>query len=197
MLANDRGMDKLTYTVEPGLLYGRPGPNKSRWDLDALKRRGLAVVVSLVNIEDPKCVARAGLKHYVIPFEDKIYLPYKSANGFVLEIFDRFDGVLDLHLPRREPVLVHCNAGKDRTGLLLTYYLVSRKGLSAKRALKFLRKLNPDALSASGYEEVLFALEPEMINRRNRDVRIERIIEELDCDTSKDEISKFRQRTCE
>jgi len=48
----------------------------------------------------------------------------------------------------------------------LAYYLVSRKGLSAKRALKTLRRLKPDALSASGYEDILFALEPEMIRRR-------------------------------
>jgi len=123
-------------------------------------------VVSLVHIEAPTVVARAGLKHYVIPFEDRLHLPYKTANGFVLEIFDRFDRVLDIHLPRREPVLVHCNSGKDRTGLLLAYYLISRKGLSAKRALKRLRKLKPDTLSASGYEDILFALEPEMIRRR-------------------------------
>lgn len=152
--------------VEPGLLYGRPGPNKSGWDLAGLKHGGLAVVVSLVRIEDPSAVTRAGLRHYVIPFEDKIHLPYKTANGFLLDIFDEFDRVLNVHLPRREPVLVHCNAGKDRTGLLLAYYLVSRKGLSAKGALKILRRLNPDALSASGYEAILFALEPEMISRR-------------------------------
>ena len=164
-------MDRLTYIVEPGLLYGRPRPNKSRWDLAALKRGGLAVVVSLVHIEDPAAVTQVGLKHYVIPFEDKIHLPYKTANGFVLDIFDEFDRVLNVHLPRREPVLVHCNAGKDRTGLLLAYYLVSRKGLSAKRALKILRGLNPDALSARGYEEILFALEPEMISRRTVEVR--------------------------
>jgi protein-tyrosine phosphatase len=84
----------------------------------------------------------------------------------VLEIFDEFDRVLDFHLPKREPVLVHCNSGKDRTGLMMAYYLVSRKGLSAKRALKLLRQLKPDALSASGYEDILFALELEMIKRR-------------------------------
>ena len=161
-------MDKLTHEVDAGLLYGRPGPNKSRWDLDALKRRGLAVVVSLVHIEDPKAVTRAGLKHYTILFEDRLYLPYKSRNRFLLKIFGEFDRVLDLHLPNREPVLVHCNSGKDRTGLLLAYYLVSRKGLTEKRALKLLRKLKPDALRASGFEEVLFALEPEMIGRRKQ-----------------------------
>lgn len=75
VLALQDTMDKRTYAVEPGLLFGWPGPNKSRWDLDSLKRRGLAVVVSLVHIEDPSAVARAGLKQYVIPFEDRLYLP--------------------------------------------------------------------------------------------------------------------------
>ena len=126
-------MDKLTYEIEPGLLYGRPGPNKSRWDLDALRRRGLCAVVSLVRIEDPQAVTRVGLTHYVILFKDKLHLPYKTANGFILEIFDAFDRVLDIHLPKGEPVLVHCNSGKDRTGLLLAYYLISRKGLAARR----------------------------------------------------------------
>lgn len=159
-------MDKLTYTIEPGLLYGRPGPNKSRWDLPSLKRHGLVAVVSLVQIEKPPDVTRAGLKHYFIPFEDKLYLPYKTANAFVFEIFDEFDRVLDIHLPRKEPVLVHCNSGKDRTGLLLAYYLITRKGLSAKRAIKAIRQQKPDALTASGYEDVLFALESEIIRRR-------------------------------
>jgi protein-tyrosine phosphatase len=159
-------MDKLSYTVEPGLLYGRPGPNRARWNLQHLKRQGLIAVVSLVRIDDPKEVAQAGLKHYCIPFEERLHLPYKSANGFVLEICDRFDQILKAHLPRKEPILVHCNSGKDRTGLLLAYYLITRRGLSARRALKAVRKQKPDALTASGYEDLLFALEPEIIRRR-------------------------------
>ena len=82
---------------------------------------------------------------------------------------DKLTYMLDLHLPKRDAILVHCNSGKDRTGLLLAYYLVTRKGISAKRALKTLRKLKPDAMSKSGYEEVLYALETEMISRRTRE----------------------------
>ena len=74
--------------VEAGLLYGRPGPNKSRWDLTALKREGLAVVVSLVHIEDPAAVTRAGLTHYVIPFEDKLHVSFSSdRTGNTLSAF--------------------------------------------------------------------------------------------------------------
>jgi hypothetical protein len=69
-------------------------------------------------------------------------------------------------LPRKEPVLVHCNSGKDRTGLLLTYYLITRKGFNAKRAIREIRRLKPNALSAKGYEDFIYALEDWMIGRR-------------------------------
>lgn len=161
-------MDSLTYAIEPGLLYGRPGPNKSRWNLPDLKQKGIAVIVSLVKIERPEEITRLGFKHYVIPFEEKVRLPYKTANQFIFDVLDVFDRALDTHLPRSEPMLVHCNRGRDRTGLLMVYYLMTRKGMTAKKALKAVRRQKSDALLASGFEELLFALEPEIIKRRKQ-----------------------------
>ena len=49
-----------------------------------------------------------------------------------------FDRVLNVHLHvKRCWYLRH---GKDQTGCSRAYYVVSRKGLSAKRALKILRR---------------------------------------------------------
>jgi len=159
-------VDKLTYEIEHGLLYGRPGPNKSLWHLDGLKKAGIKVILSLVSNPTRKEVEEAGIIHYQLLFEDKIYRPYKTANQHVLQILERFDEIIDKHFARQEAILVHCNSGKDRTGLLLVYYLVSRKGLNMKRAISEIKKLNPTALSAKGYEDIVYALEPWMKERR-------------------------------
>ena len=161
-------IDKLTYEIEPGFLYGRPGPNKSLWHLDGMKKAGIKVILSLVSNPTRQEVEKAGLIHYQLPFEDKIYRPYKTANQHVLEILKKFDEIIDKHLDRREAILVHCNSGKDRTGLLLVYYLVSRKGLNSKRAISEIKKLKPTALSAKGYEDIAYAIEPWMKERRSQ-----------------------------
>lgn len=151
--------DALTWTVDPGLLYGRPGPAKSAWNLPHLHRRGIRAIVSLVPVERPQDIRAAGMAWYSIAFEEKLHTPWATSNDFLFPILAEFDRILDAHLPRGEAVLVHCNSGKDRTGLLLAYYLVRRKGLSARKALKRVREARPDALTASGYEDLLFAFE--------------------------------------
>ena len=60
-------------------------------------------------------------------------------------------------------VLVHCQAGKDRTGMFLSCYLCAVEGLSPAAAIEEVRRVRPTALSAPGWEsftlQVLRALE--------------------------------------
>ena len=153
-------MDALTYEVEPGLLYGRPGPNKSRWNLEHIKQAGIRVIVSLVPVDAPtkEQIDDLGFRHYVTPFEDKIGRPYRPENDHIYRILEQFEEILDRHLPRKESILVHCNSGKDRTGLLLAHYLMSRKGLHPKRAIRELRRLKPNALTAKGFEHMVYVI---------------------------------------
>ncbi len=50
-------------------------------------------------------------------------------------------------------VLVHCSAGKDRTGLFLCYFVMQHEGLSSQDAISRVRKSRSIALSALGWEE--------------------------------------------
>ena len=49
-------------------------------------------------------------------------------------------------------VLVHCSAGKDRTGLFMSYYLMREDGLDVDAAIARVRAVRPTALSALGWE---------------------------------------------
>jgi protein-tyrosine phosphatase len=51
-----------------------------------------------------------------------------------------------------QPTFVHCHAGKDRTGLALTAYLVRYHGLDIEAAIARVRAVRPIAMSAPGYE---------------------------------------------
>jgi protein-tyrosine phosphatase len=48
-------------------------------------------------------------------------------------------------------VLVHCGAGKDRTGLVLCYALMRVLGLTMTEAMARLKARRPDLLSAAGW----------------------------------------------
>src|SRR5436190_1954530 len=54
-------------------------------------------------------------------------------------------------------VLVHCTAGKDRTGLFMAYYLVQCESCSLQQAVARVRSVRPIALTATGWHE--FALQ--------------------------------------
>ena len=158
-------MDKLCIEVEPGLLYGRPGPARTQWNLPFMKARGLLVVVSLVTNVDSAQVASAGLIHYSLPFDDKLSTPYATSKQFLVPILNAFDEILDRHLARKEPILVHCNAGNDRTGFLLGYYLLTRKQMKPKKIVRALRNLNANALTANGFEEGFCAMADSLIEQ--------------------------------
>ncbi|MHC4942455.1 MAG: dual specificity protein phosphatase family protein [Planctomycetota bacterium] len=84
-------------------------------------------------------------------FEDRL----PRAIQYVLDRLHRDNGA----------VLVHCHAGNDRTGGVMTGYLMRTRGLSPDDALALVRETNPDAISAFGYEEMLLRVLEETLPR--------------------------------
>lgn len=130
--------------VEPGVLF-RCGQPHVR-DLETIKREhGLKTVVC----------ARGGTRHPLrgrwfrkerrwaeqngVRFE---HMPFSDAATPPADVFDRFLAVLAD--PQSRPVLVHCEQGFHRTGILVAAYRIRHCGWTLERAL--------DEMAEAGFE---------------------------------------------
>jgi len=141
------------FWLVPGRLAGRAGPNRRPWDLAALRGLGIGSVLSLNDGEgcDPAEFEAHGLDYRCVPLppheppvpgdDDRCAAALPEAHAFVLE----------RHAAGRA-VLVHCSAGKDRTGLFMSYFLMRERGLDVDAAIRQVRAVRPNALSAMGWE---------------------------------------------
>lgn len=136
------------YTVDGGRLAGLPGPAYMEWDFARLRKMGFTVVVSLecarlntFEIED------AGFEHKKICVED-----------FTAPTFDQIDefvAFVDAKLEEGKRTLVHCFAGRGRTGTMLAAHLI-HKGMSAEAAIREVRER-----ASRAYGPVRGIIEPE------------------------------------
>ena len=147
-------MERVFWVV-PGLLAGRPGPNRAPWNLDALQNAGFKAILTLNDGEglDPEAIASHGFDHRHVPMPPND--PAQPGDELVCRaaLPSAYEWVDD-HLQQRNPVLVHCSSGKDRTGLFMIYVHVRRRGLTFDEAFAAVREVQPRALTAGGWEEL-------------------------------------------
>jgi len=167
-IANHNSPDKLSWTIDPGRLYGRRGPAKSRWNIPHFAKNGVDAIISFVDIavEDIAQIKQQGITHVYIPFEEKLIQLCEDQGAGLNRILDVFDSFL-INNPQMK-CMMHCNSGKDRTGFMAVYFLIVHKGLNLRQALRHVIRENPEALSAKGYKETLSRLYNEFEERKER-----------------------------
>ncbi|MGD8349876.1 MAG: tyrosine-protein phosphatase [Gammaproteobacteria bacterium] len=139
-------------------IAGRSGPDLDPWYPDQLAAAGIGAVVSVNQALSvyPNDLARAGLSHAHFPMADNAP-PRPGDFEYCIDLLPRVFAYLAESIDAGRIPLVHCSAGKDRTGLVLCDYLCRTEVLAPLDAIRELRRVRPIALSAPGYED--FAIE--------------------------------------
>lgn len=142
------------FWIRNGLLGGRPGPMRSSWDPRDLHAAGIRAVLNVSEHEDPtsECI-HYGIAVSWIPLP--LTVPPEEVDELgCLEALPKAHDFVAEHLALDNPVLVHCVVGRDRTGMVLAYHLAVTEDLSAKDAIARVRAVRPEALTASGWEDM-------------------------------------------
>ena len=121
--------------IREGVLAGMGYPDAGSWPL--LAEQGIGAVVSLTRRRPPGEPESAGLIAWHAPIVD-----FGVPDEADLERTLRF---MQEQIDAGRAVVVHCQAGQGRTGLVLAAYLV-HDGLSAGDAIAQVRALRPGSI---------------------------------------------------
>jgi protein-tyrosine phosphatase len=146
-------VDYLFWLV-PGRLAGRPGPDLAPWDLAALRAGGIGAVLSVNEgtFCEPADFAVHDLVYARISLSENAP-PRLGDDARCLAALPRAHQFVREQHGAGRAVMVHCTAGKDRTGLFLAYFLVREQGLTPDAAIDEVRRVRPIALTAPGWDD--------------------------------------------
>jgi len=147
--------------VIEGVLAGmeRPGSYAAlQADLAFLKENGIRAIVSLTESPlDTQAVEAAGFAYLHVPVGD-----FRAPS---IEQVDRFVAFQETHEKEGAAVVVHCGAGRGRTGTMLACALVKR-GMGAEEALRKLREIRPHSVETPEQEDLVQRYEVRLARRR-------------------------------
>jgi atypical dual specificity phosphatase len=88
-----------------------------------------------------------------------LHLRVEDYHSPSIEQIDSTVNFIKNEIDAKRPVLVHCAAGKGRTGTILGAYLLRKESLSAKNAITRIRNLRPGSIQTDSQEKSLHEYE--------------------------------------
>jgi hypothetical protein len=153
---------QYVYWIIDKLLAGRPGPVRAPWRPAELYAGGIRTVVSLAAEELVEDLSVYGLEHLRFEFPPVFLFSAGMRKAFIHEALPVWE-FIHARVEAGTPVMVHCYAGCDRTGLILAGYLVVYRNVLPEAAIARVRAANSCAMGAPGYEDAVSLLRPGQI----------------------------------
>lgn len=143
------------FWLRPGVIAGRPGPDMEPWDPSVLARGGIGAVLSVNDAElvEADALAAVGIEHHCEPLSNAAP-PEPGDLEICVAALPKALAFAEKAIASGKPVLAHCRAGKDRTGMFLCYYLCRVEGLSVEEAIAEVKRVRPIAMTAEGIEDL-------------------------------------------
>jgi atypical dual specificity phosphatase len=114
-----------------------------------LIKHGIKTIITVREVPLPSNWFTDSIKNIE---SDNINYLHLSVEDFGAPSIEEIDSTVDYiqrQIDNRKPVMVHCAAGKGRTGTLLAAYLLKNENLTAEQAIKKIRNLRPGSIQSN------------------------------------------------
>ncbi len=140
------------YEILAGKLYQRGRFDKwpKERKLLELKELGITVVANMIRIPDDDISGPDGVEYYMLPIADGKIKDPDMLNKLADRLFQR--------IMEGKKVLIHCNAGRNRSGLVSALVVRRYYYLSGHEALNYVRRVRPQAIANPHFEAYLEGL---------------------------------------
>jgi protein-tyrosine phosphatase len=142
---------------------GRPGPHWDPWSVTELRAAGFEAVINLSeHPSDLASLEAVGMEASWVPLPTDVP-PTKESEEKCVDALPRALAFVISQMSRGRRILVHCHAGKDRTGMLLAVLVAKQDGLPAEASIRKVRAVRPLALTAPGWEALALRVIPRVV----------------------------------